>query len=103
MNRLVVLTGASGSGKTAIIDEIRNSPDKMTGLALLNFDSIGVPSDEGEVGIREGLAKDGSLNNPDMMRWAAYLRNEAIGKGLNIIDTAKLSLQESVRVVLNLF
>jgi hypothetical protein len=42
--RLVILTGASGSGKTAIAETIRlTRPDLAE---VLHFDSIGVPSPE---------------------------------------------------------
>jgi dephospho-CoA kinase len=42
--RLVILTGASGSGKTAIAETIRiGHPDLAE---VLHFDSIGVPSPE---------------------------------------------------------
>lgn len=45
--RLVVLTGASGSGKTAIADAIKIG---LPGLAeVLHFDRIGVPSSEAMV------------------------------------------------------
>jgi len=42
--RLVILTGASGSGKTAIAEAIRTGRPDLT--EVLHFDSIGVPSPE---------------------------------------------------------
>jgi RNase adaptor protein for sRNA GlmZ degradation len=45
--RLVILTGASGSGKTAIADAIKVGHPKLADV--LHFDSIGVPSPEAMV------------------------------------------------------
>jgi len=42
--RLVILTGASGSGKTAIAEAIRTERPNLA--EVLHFDSIGVPSPE---------------------------------------------------------
>jgi hypothetical protein len=42
--RLVILTGASGSGKTAIAEAIRTGQPDLA--EVLHFDSIGVPSPE---------------------------------------------------------
>lgn len=42
--RLVILTGASGSGKTAIAEAIRTGRPDLA--EVLHFDSIGVPSPE---------------------------------------------------------
>jgi RNase adaptor protein for sRNA GlmZ degradation len=44
-HKLLVLTGASGAGKTAILKSLRQ-PATTAGIELFNFDSIGVPSNE---------------------------------------------------------
>lgn len=40
------MTGASGSGKTALVNHLRSSAATPLDLALFQFDSIGVPSPE---------------------------------------------------------
>jgi len=42
--RLVILTGASGSGKTSIADAIKAERPEL--VEVEHFDSIGVPSSE---------------------------------------------------------
>jgi RNase adaptor protein for sRNA GlmZ degradation len=163
MMQLVILSGASGSGKTAIAEAIRiGRPDLAE---VLHFDSIGVPSPEARrtwdpVGgwqramtlewmkriaamdvrdrpvlfegqarlafIREGLQAAGiadarvilvdcddatrthrlvtsrrqpELANPDMMNWAAYLREEAKEGGYDVLDTTHLALEKCVEQV----
>jgi RNase adaptor protein for sRNA GlmZ degradation len=44
-HKLLILTGASGAGKTAIVKSLQQ-PAAAAGIELLNFDSIGVPSNE---------------------------------------------------------
>jgi adenylate kinase family enzyme len=67
--RLVILTGASGSGKTTIAERIEQQDAGRT--RVFRFDSIGVPSPE------ERLA-----------RW-----------GVELLDTSKISIDESVEYV----
>ena len=43
MHNLLILTGASGAGKTAIVKSLRQ-PAAAAGSEIFNFDSIGVPS-----------------------------------------------------------
>ncbi|MGO6966635.1 AAA family ATPase [Rhizobium leguminosarum] len=40
------------------------------------------------------------LANPDMMNWAAFLRNEASAYGCKILDTSNLTLEQGVERVL---
>ncbi|MGM4909398.1 AAA family ATPase [Rhizobium sp. 768_B6_N1_8] len=40
------------------------------------------------------------LANPDMMNWAAFLRNEASAYGCKILDTSNLTLEQGVELVL---
>jgi chloramphenicol 3-O-phosphotransferase len=161
--RLVILTGASGSGKTAIAEAIRiGRPDLAE---VLHFDSIGVPTPEARLAwgpegawqramtltwmariaamsgqdrpvlferqmrlafVREGLLAAGIANarvilvdcddatrthrlvttrhqpelaTPTMMIWAAFLRREAQEAGCEVLDTSRLSLEDSVEQV----
>ena len=45
VHKLLILTGASGAGKTAIVKSLRQ-PAAAAGIEIFNFDSIGVPSPE---------------------------------------------------------
>lgn len=61
--RLVILTGASGSGKTAIAESIRiGRPDLAE---VLHFDSIGVPSPEA----RQAWGPDGAWQRAMTLAW----------------------------------
>ena len=157
---LVILTGASGSGKTTIAERIEKQFLEHT--RVFRFDSIGVPSSEERIArwgsgggwqramtiewlgriarerdvfpilfegqmrpsfIIEGLAMVGiaaarivlvhcddatrtqrlcnernqpHLANPEMMNWAKFLRCEAEAGGFELLDTSKISIEESV-------
>ena len=159
--QLVVLIGASGSGKTTIACAIaQRFADEVE---VLHFDRIGVPTPRqmiAEYGSGEGwqraktiewmarlapkskpgrgllfegqtrlcflaegaLAAGGlaylpilvdcdddtrsrrlslareepELASPDMMKWARYLRREAMGSGCEILDTSALSLDQCI-------
>lgn len=163
--RVVILTGASGSGKTTIADAIRTASRDL--VDVFHFDEIGVPSPEAMVMrwgsveawqhamtlawmeriaserydqarsillegqmriafVNQGLdaagltgahtilldcddesrtrrlvleRKQPALANPTMMDWAAYLRREARDAGIEVLDTARMSLKGSVRLV----
>ena len=61
--RLVILSGASGSGKTAIAESIRiRRPDFAE---VLHFDSIGVPSAE----VRQAWGPDGAWQRAMTLAW----------------------------------
>jgi hypothetical protein len=164
---LVILTGASGSGKTTIAERIEQQYPELT--RVFRFDSIGVPSREERIArrgagsgpgggwqhamtiewlariaseldalpvlfegqmrlsfITEGLATAGiaearivlvhcddatrthrlrnernqpDLANPDMMNWAKFLRGEAEAGGFELLDTSKISIEDSVEYV----
>ena len=65
--RLVILTGASGSGKTAIAETIRlTRPDLAD---VLHFDSIGVPSPEE----RLAWGPDGAWQRAMTLAWMARI------------------------------
>jgi hypothetical protein len=164
---LIVLTGASGSGKTAIAKAIaaRFAGD----IDVHHFDDIGVPplfqmtaeygSPAGwqramtfkwleslaeaqragrnqllegqmrlafleEAAAAAGIAylplladcddetrthrlaierRQPELANAEMMIWASFLRREAVAKKCAILDTSRLSLDESVRAVVERF
>jgi hypothetical protein len=161
--RLVILTGASGSGKTTIAERIEHQHPELA--RVFRFDSIGVPLPEERVAgwgsgggwqramtiewlvriakdadalpilfegqmrlsfIKEGLATAAIVgarivlvhcddatrthrlcnerNQPDlasaeMMNWAKFLRLEADASGADLLDTSKLSIEESVGYV----
>jgi hypothetical protein len=156
---IVILTGASGSGKTTIAEKIAQQCPEAR---VFRFDSIGVPSQEERIAgwgsgedwqramtikwlvriagerdarpilfegqmrlvfIKEGLALAGigdacvmlvhcddqtrrhrlcnernqpALANAEMMNWAIFLRGEAEACGFELLDTSKISIEESV-------
>lgn len=161
---IVILVGASGSGKTTIAKAIAERFPEA--VEVLFFDSIGVPSAETmviEFGSLEGwqraktfewmhrlvsLSESGrnvilegqmrlaflsegasaagllsyipilvdcndatrtrrlivdrqqpELANDDMMKWATFLRAEALGAGCDVLDTSELSLEQSISYV----
>jgi len=61
--RLVILTGASGSGKTAIAEAIRTGRPDLA--EVLHFDSIGVPSAE----VRQTWGPDGAWQRAMTLSW----------------------------------
>ena len=64
--KLVILTGASGSGKTAIAREIEaNHPE----IAVFRFDSIGVPSPEIMATYGRGYQPGGAWQRTMTLRW----------------------------------
>jgi dephospho-CoA kinase len=63
MMRLVILTGASGSGKTAIAEAIRTGQSDLA--EVLHFDSIGVPSPEE----RLAWGSDGAWQRAMTLTW----------------------------------
>jgi hypothetical protein len=159
--RLVILTGASGSGKTTIAERIEQRHPELA--RVFRFDRIGVPSPEERIAgwgsgedwqramtlewlvriaavrnfdlpvlfegqmrlsfIQEGLAfagiadarivlvhcddatrthrlcnerKQPELADSKMMMWAEFLRREAETAGFEVLDTSKISIEESV-------
>jgi hypothetical protein len=73
--RLIILTGASGSGKTAIAEEIETS---RSGLAeVFRFDRIGVPSPEERV---KGWGSGHGWQRAMTLTWMARI---AALRGLN--------------------
>jgi hypothetical protein len=172
MHPLVVLTGASGAGKTAIAKSVEAM--RLRNHVTLFFDSIGVPSPdemrarygiepqpgggwqramtrewmkrirsiidtgnsvlfEGQMRISfitEALAAaqigrvrvflvdcddrtrkerlcvnrmQPELAGPDMLNWACFLRQEAALAGIEILDTSRVSLCDSVEIILQQF
>jgi hypothetical protein len=159
---IVILTGASGSGKTTIAEKIA---EQCPEACVFRFDSIGVPSPEKRIAgwgsgegwqramtiewlvkitkepqplpilfegqmrlefIKEGLAIAGigeasvilvdcddatrthrlcnernqpGLASAEMMNWAKFLRSEAEAGGFELLDTTKLSIEESLEYV----
>lgn len=159
------ITGASGVGKTTLVQALQEKYAGRDNLFCMHFDSVGVPATadmiaeygspsnwqkqqtfdwierlialdaetiifEGQVNldfIKEGfsrvaftdytvtlldcdvatmqarLSQRGSedLFTPDMINWLAYLRNQAVERDVDIIDTSQLSVEEII-VQLNL-
>ncbi len=116
--RLVILTGASGSGKTTIAEAIRLEWADL--IDVLHVDRIGVPSVEAMTAgwgspdawqramtldwMRRLAESRGQpeLASPDMMAWAAFLRREAQAAGCAILDTSHASLEACVERVAGL-
>ncbi len=44
--RLLILTGASGVGKTTLVEALKIACDDQVGAVFFHFDSVGVPSEE---------------------------------------------------------
>ena len=65
--RLLILTGASGSGKTAIAGAIRTGRPDLA--EVLHFDSIGVPSAE----VRQAWGPDGAWQREMTLAWMARI------------------------------
>src|SRR5262245_59423651 len=65
--RLVILTGASGSGKTAIAGTIRTTRPDLA--EVLHFDSIGVPSPEK----RLAWGPEGAWQRAMTLNWMARI------------------------------
>jgi dephospho-CoA kinase len=65
--RLVILTGASGSGKTAIAEAIRTRRPDLA--EVVHFDSIGVPSAE----VRRAWGPDGAWQRAMTLKWMARI------------------------------
>jgi len=65
--RLVILTGASGSGKTAIAGAIRTGRPDLA--EVLHFDSIGVPSAE----VMRAWGPDGAWQREMTLAWMARI------------------------------
>lgn len=162
--RLVILTGASGSGKTTIAERIEQQYPELA--RVFRFDRIGVPSPEERVAgwgseeawqrtmtiewlvrikkehdlnlpvlfegqmrlsfIQEGLTSAGiararivmvdcddetrthrlsnerrqpELADAKAMLWADFLRREAEAGGIELLDTSRISVEESVDYV----
>ncbi|NRP85346.1 hypothetical protein GFPCMMHI_01234 [Ensifer adhaerens] len=162
---LIILTGASGSGKTTIAQAIAR--DHALEVTVHHFDSIGVPALDvmiqdhgspeawqraktmewlarlaphvrrGQAVLLEGQMRmsfvieavaaakineyklllvdcddaarthrltmergQPELANAEMMNWATYLRNEALTQGCEILDTSRLSIEQSAARVL---
>src|ERR1700709_2655397 len=68
MMRLIILTGASGSGKTAIADAIETSRPELA--EVFRFDRIGVPSPEERV---KGWGSDGAWQRAMTLTWLARI------------------------------
>ena len=65
--RLLILTGASGSGKTAIAGAIRTGRPDLA--EVLHFDSIGVPSAE----VMRAWGADGAWQREMTLAWMARI------------------------------
>ena len=63
---LVILTGASGSGKTAIAKSIEEAYPAIT---VFRFDTIGVPSPEVMAGFGEGHQPGGAWQRAMTFKW----------------------------------
>jgi predicted kinase len=63
---LVIMTGASGSGKTAIAKTIEESHPWIT---VLRFDTIGVPSSEGMASFGNGHQPGGAWQRAMTFKW----------------------------------
>jgi hypothetical protein len=67
---LVVLTGASDSGKTAIADRYRGWG---TSIAVRHFDSIGIPSAEEIAAFGSGYQPGGAWQRAMTLQWIESL------------------------------
>jgi hypothetical protein len=63
---LVIMTGASGSGKTAIAEAIEMCKPSIT---VFRFDSVGIPSAEGMATFGEGHQPGGAWQRAMTFRW----------------------------------
>jgi predicted ATPase len=87
--RLVILTGASGAGKTTIANAIEGRRPKMADVNY--FDRIGVPTPEAMIaGWGSGEAWQRAAS------WALHLRREAQAGTYDILDTSALAIGQSV-------
>jgi predicted kinase len=71
---LVIMTGASGSGKTAIAMTIEESHPWIT---VLRFDMIGVPSSEGMASFGNGHQPGGAWHRAMTFKWLERIATDA--------------------------
>lgn len=79
-SKLVVLTGASGAGKTTITKRI--AAEAPAAIVCLYFDSIGVPSPE------QMVAEFGSVEDwqrAKTFEWIERIRKEYLSKGKSVL------------------
>ena len=97
MYKLIVLTGASGAGKTTIVNHIRSTVHEQP-ISFLHFDSIGVPT------VSEMQIKFGSPENwqkAKTFEWMTRIKKEYLGhthvlfEGQSRIEFLKLATVEA--------
>lgn len=81
--KVYFLTGASGVGKTTLLDQLVKKYDSRNGWVFLHFDSIGVPSVEK---MTEDYGSPAGWQEAMTYKWIDRILTEYAGKGVVILE-----------------
>ena len=81
MKKLILVTGASGTGKSTVVKKLEEK--KLPGVVCCFFDSIGVPSHE------ERVAKYGSgteWQRQETINWVKRIKDNYLSENIVVLD-----------------
>jgi dephospho-CoA kinase len=97
--QLVILTGASGSGKTALASAVQSQ--NLPQCVVLFFDSIGVPSAEAMRAYGEGYQPGGAWQRATTIQWMSRIAS-MLKTGISILFEGQMRI-EFIHTALALF